>query len=133
MVTTGGRNTRSSAVSTSCSPLRLGGVFVLADGLEAKLARDKLDLIEVKTLVDGDHQPKVLESERDNLCRGNFQLLRQLADGDELVDTHGFPLFLYRGAPLCLDVLTRDRFFTPDGPALPVAAAHRRHRLEDVG
>ena len=38
-------------------------VVRLAHGLEAELAGDQLDLVEVEALVDGDHQPEILERE----------------------------------------------------------------------
>jgi hypothetical protein len=63
IVTTGGRDTSSSAVSSTASSPKSGEVLLLAHGLEAELARDQLDLIEVEALVDGDHQPQVLERE----------------------------------------------------------------------
>ena len=44
-------------------------VCVFAHRLEAELARDQLDLVEVETLVDRDHQPEILERERDDLRR----------------------------------------------------------------
>ena len=64
---------------------------------EAELPGDQLDLVEVESLVDGDHQPEVLERERDDLRRRDLQRLRELADADELVDADGLLLALDRG------------------------------------
>lgn len=59
--------------------VRLGGgnallclVRVFTNGLEAELARDQLDLVEVESLVDRHHQAEILERERDDLRRGDL-------------------------------------------------------------
>src|SRR6185437_399816 len=49
------------------SRVEIGGVLLFLHRLEAELSGDELDLIEVETLVDGDHQAKVLECEADDL------------------------------------------------------------------
>ena len=52
--------------------LELRGVLVLAHRLEAELAGDELDLIEVEPLVDRHHQAQILERELDDLRRGHL-------------------------------------------------------------
>jgi hypothetical protein len=66
----------------------VGEVLLLAHRLEAELARDQLDLVEVEALVDGDHDAQVLEREAHDLGRRDLEDLRQVRDGDELVDAH---------------------------------------------
>ena len=75
----------------------LGLVLVLAHRLEAELAGDQLDLVEVEALIDGDHQAEILEREADDLRRRDLQDLRELADGDELVDADELLLALDLG------------------------------------
>ena len=43
-------------------------VVAFLDRLKTKLARDQLNLIEIETLIDGDHQEQRLECESDDLC-----------------------------------------------------------------
>ena len=86
---------------------RVRGVLLLANGLEAELTSDQLDLIEVESLIDRDHEPEVLEREADDLRRGNLEDLGELADGDEFVDVNGFPLALTIRLALRLHLLAR--------------------------
>jgi hypothetical protein len=86
---------------------RLGFVFGLTHRTETEFARDQLDLVEVKTLVDGHHEAEILERERDDLGRGNFQNLRKLADGDELIDVNSLPFALGFGGPRRLEIFAR--------------------------
>ena len=51
------------------------------------VALGDLDLVEIEALVDGDHQPEILERKADDFRRRYLQDLRELADRDELVDT----------------------------------------------
>ncbi len=85
------------------------GVLLLANGLEAELTSDQLDLIEVESLIDRDHEAEILEREADDLRRGNLEDLRQLADGDEFVDVNGLPLALTIRLALRLHLLARRR------------------------
>ena len=108
MVTIGGRGARSSAlVGFRGRDAFFRLIRVFANGLEAELAGDQLDLVEVETLVDGDHQPEILEREGDDLGRGDLQNLRKLADGDEFVDANGLPLALGLGGACGLELLAR--------------------------
>ena len=109
----------------------VGLIRVFANGLEAEFAGDELDLIEVESLVDRDHQAQFLEGERDDLRRRRLEDLRKLADRDELVDANGLSLALGLGGASRLELLAR--------AATQVArrttrrcAAHGRHRLRDV-
>src|SRR4030081_2182833 len=77
--------------------LEIGSVLLLLHGLEAELAGNQLDLVEVEALVDRHHESEVLERKADDLNRGRLQYLRQLADCDELVDANGLFLTLYLG------------------------------------
>ena len=87
----------------------LGLIRVFANGLEAELAGDQFDLVEVEALVDRDHQSEVLERERDDLGRGDLQDLRELADRDEFVDADGLPLALGLGGARRLELFARCR------------------------
>ena len=51
------------------------GVLLLANGLEAELTSDQLDLVEVESLIDRDHQAKVLERKPDDLYGGTYRLV----------------------------------------------------------
>src|SRR5204862_4929854 len=82
-------------------------VLLLANRLEAELTGDQLDLIEVESLVDRHHEPKILEREADDLRRGNLEDVRQLADGDELIDVNGFSFALTLRLTLRLQLLAR--------------------------
>src|SRR4030095_3252137 len=83
------------------------GVLLLTNGLEAELASDQLDLIEVESLVDRDHEAEALEREADDLRRRNLEDVGQLADGDEFVDVNGLPLALTIRLALSLHLLAR--------------------------
>ena len=109
IVTIGGRGSRSSALSASVACPASGRVLLFAHRLEAEFASDQLDLIEVESLVDRDHEPEVLEREADDLRRGNLEDLGELADGDEFVDVNGFPLALTIRLALRLHLLARRR------------------------
>src|SRR5207249_3441624 len=108
-----------------------GLVRVLAHGLEAELAGDELDLVEVESLVDGDHQPHLLEGERDDLRGWRLQDLRELADRDELIDADGLAFALGLGGAGGLDILTPDATEIA-GAAARGGAAHGRHRFRNV-
>jgi hypothetical protein len=89
MVTTGGRKDRSLDVGGDDLVDALGRVLLLADGLEAELAGDELDLVEVQALVDGDHQAEVLKAKATICVAGTLQGHlgdRDARDRDELVD-----------------------------------------------
>src|SRR4029077_13594902 len=97
-----------------------------------EFAGDQLDLVEVEALIDGDHQPEVLEREPDDLdCRG-LQDLRELADGDELVDTNCLLLALHLGRLLGGKLLTIAAILGATRSAATNWPAHRRHRFSDV-
>ena len=66
--------------------LQLGGVLVLAHGLEAERGGDQLDLVEVEPLVHRHHQAQLLEGELDDLGGGHLHGARELGHRDELVD-----------------------------------------------
>src|SRR5579884_3106538 len=107
IVTTGGR-------VEVLWPVHLGGhaglvrlIFALANGLEAELAGNELDLVEVEALVDGHHQSEILEGEGHDLGGRHLENLRELADGDELVDANGLPLALRLGGASSLELLAR--------------------------
>ena len=105
---------------------------MLLDRLESELARDQLDLIEIKPLVDGDHQPEVLESETDDLYCRHLEDLRELAHGDELVHMYGFLLALGLGLSLRGELLTISAILGATRSAPTNRAAHRRHRFSNV-
>ena len=110
MVTTGGRGDEVLGAVDLRGRRRLRRlILVFANGLEAELAGDQLDLVEVEALIDRDHQPEILERERDDLGRRHLEDLRQLADGDELVDADRLPLALGLGGARRLEVLARCR------------------------
>jgi len=67
---------------------------------------------EVEALIDGDHQPQVLECKRDDLGSGNLELLRELADRHELINTDRLTFLLDRSATLRLDLFTRHGVIT---------------------
>src|SRR5688500_5790040 len=69
--------------------LEISGVLLFLDRLESELASNELDLIEVETLVDRYHQAEILERESNDLHRRRLENLRQLTDGNELVDADG--------------------------------------------
>ena len=47
-------------------------IGVFTNGLEAELTSDQLDLVEVESLIDGDHETEILEGERNDLRGGNL-------------------------------------------------------------
>ena len=68
MVTTGGRDSScSGGIRGGGGRIQVGGVLLFLHRLESELAGDQLDLVEVETLVDGDHQAEILEREADDL------------------------------------------------------------------
>ncbi len=96
MVTTGGRGHElfRSVLRRAVVP-RSAAYSSSLHGLEAEFASDQLDLIEVESLIDRDHEAEVLEGEPDDLVTaGVLSMLRKLADGDELVDANRL-LFLF--------------------------------------
>src|SRR5712691_9077707 len=112
--------------------LEIGGVFFLLHCLEAEFAGDQFDLVEVEPLIDGDHQPEVLEREPDDLYGRGLQDLRELADGDELVDTNRLLLALHLGGLLGGKLLTIAAILGAARSAATNWPAHRRHRFSDV-
>ena len=56
---------------------RRRGVLLFAHRLEAELAGDQLDLVEVEALIDRDHQPQILEGERHDLGRRHLEHVRR--------------------------------------------------------
>src|SRR6476620_2666185 len=66
------------------------GVLLFSYRLKSELTSDQFDLVEIETLVDGDHQAEVLESESNDLRCRHFENAGQLADRDEFVDVTGF-------------------------------------------
>ncbi len=105
-------------------------VLFLAHRLEAELARDQLDLVEVEALVDGHHQPEVLEGEGDDLARRDLEDVGQLGDGDELVDADGLLLALRLLAAHRLGFLAP--VITTPTAATTGAATHGAHDARDV-
>ncbi len=69
-------------------------VLLLAHRLEAELLQQQLDLVEVQSLVHGDHQAEVLERRTHDLRRRDVHELAQLGDRQELgnPDRAGLPL-----------------------------------------
>jgi hypothetical protein len=126
------RRTRHEVLSGINNLVRffLDSVFLFLHCLEAELARDQFNLVEVEALVDGDHQPEMLEREADDFCRGDLQDLREFRDSDEFVDAHSgaltfggcraerFELFTRRGIVKATTTTRR--------------TSQRRHRLRDV-
>ena len=108
----------------------LDGVFLFLHGLEAELAGDQLDLVEVETLVDGDHQPEMLECEADDFCRGYLQDLREFRDRDEFIDAHSCALTLGGCRAERLELFARCGIIEATTAAR--RTAQRRHRLRDV-
>src|SRR6185437_7649141 len=85
-----------------------GRVLLLTHGLESILAGNELDLVEVQPAVDRDHEPEVLERERDELRRRNLEDVAELTDRDELIDADGLALPLDLGRALRLYLLPRN-------------------------
>src|SRR5918999_4976254 len=107
-------------------------ILLLANGLEAELCRDQVDLIKVESLVDRDHEAEILERERDDLRGRDLEDLRELADGDELVYANGLPLALGRlGAQRLLLLALNAASQIGRGTTLRTAA-QRSDRLRDV-
>ena len=129
IVTTGGRETqRFRRVGDGLH--RGGGVFLFLLRVEAELARDELDLVEVEALIDRDHQPEILERERHDLRGRHLQDLGQLAHGDELVDADELLLDLGRGGAHRLDFFARA--VVARAATLRSGAAHLAHGARDV-
>ena len=99
MVTTGGRGDSSSGcVGLLDAPPRRH--TLLADGLEAELGGDELDLVEVEPLIDRHHHAQLLEGELDDLGRGNLHRLGELGHRDVFVDPDaGLFLLLFLRQP----------------------------------
>ena len=112
--------------------VQIGCVFLFFDSLETELPGDELDLVEVQALIDGDHQPQVLEREPDDLDRGNLENLRQLADGDELVHVNGLLLALGLGLLLRGDLLAIGSILGATRSTAADRSAHGGHRLSNV-
>src|SRR5690606_36456320 len=100
--------------------LRLDTVLLLTDRLEAELVEQQLDLVEVEALIDGDHQPEVLESGRDDLRWRHIDHLGDLRHGEELVHPNGSRLLLPDPLLLLLTTLLRRR---PVVAALPATTS----------
>ena len=100
MVTTGGRDFELLRGIVDRLLGDIGGlVFLLAHGLEAELAGDQLDLIEVESLVDRDHQPEVLEREADDLAWP--AILRICASSLTVMNSLTRTVFCSRSASAC--------------------------------
>src|ERR1700722_19110146 len=113
--------------------LALRGVLLLTHGLEAVLARNQLDLVELETLIDRLHEPEVLERKGHDLRRRDLQDVGKLADRDELVYPHGLPLTLGIRHPLRFDLFARRAIIERPAPrATTWARAQRAHRARDV-
>ena len=80
--------------------IQIRGVLFLLHCLEAEFAGDQLDLVEIESLVDGDHQTEILEREAHDLYSRRLENLSELANGDELVHAYRFLLALCLGLPL---------------------------------
>ena len=74
------------------------------DRMEAELAGNQFDLVEVETLIDGDHEAERLEREAHDLRGGHAEDLREFGDRDELVDAHGLPFALGGDLALLFEV-----------------------------
>ena len=113
--------------------LQVSGVIAFLDSLEPELAGDQLDLVEVETLIDGDHEAKRLEREADDLSGGNAKDLGEFRDRDELVDADGFAFLLDRGNALLLHLGAHVGSEATSTTAARRRASHGGHRLRDVG
>src|SRR5690606_3459729 len=111
--------------------LAAGGVLLFLHRLVAEPGRDQLDLVEVEALIDGHHQPQLLERELDALGGRHLDQVVGLGDRDELVDPD--PGLL----PLALLLFPRQLF--PVAAVIPAAGlahrapVHSRQGLLDVG
>ena len=106
IVTTGGRGASVSGASATVSTAD-AAYSSSRTRLEAELARDQLDLVEVEALIDGDHQAEILERERDDLRGRHLEDVGELAHRDELVDADELLLDLGRGGAHRLDLFAR--------------------------
>ena len=110
----------------------VGGIVAFLHSLESEFAGDQFDLIEVETLIDGDHQPKCLERKADDLCGGNAEDLCEFRHGDELIHTHRLPLTLGGGDALLLHLGAHVGAKTTSTATTRGRAAHGGHRFGDV-
>jgi hypothetical protein len=112
--------------------VQIGGVLLFLHRLESEFAGNELDLIEVKALIDGDHQAEILERESDDLDGLHLEDLGQLVDGDELVDAHRLLFALDLGLTLGGHLFAVATIFGTTSAAATDRSAHRRHGLADV-
>ena len=113
--------------------IQTSGVFLFLDRLETKFAGDELDLIEVESLVDGDHQSKVLECKCNDLRRADLEDLRELTDRNELVDANGFLFALCCCGALCLDLFAALIISAASASAAHDSLTQRAHRARNAG
>jgi hypothetical protein len=111
----------------------IGGVVAFLDGLEAELAGNEFDLVEVEALVDGDHQPQRLEGKAHDLRGGDAENLREFGDRDELVHAHGLALTLSGRLALLLRLGAHFGAKATTRAATLWRAAQGGHGLGDVG
>ena len=108
-------------------------VLLLAYRLEAKFARDQLDLVEVQALVDRDHEAQLFEREGDDLGGRHLQNVRKLGDGNELVHPNQCLLSLaLLGLPLLLQLSEGGLVIATADALLGGPALDRRERTTDV-
>ena len=102
--------------------------------LESEFASNEFDLIEVKTLIDGDHQPQRFECKAHDFRGFHAENLREFGNCDELVDANCLAFLLGRGYALLLGLGTHvGTKTTAPWAAARWRAAHGSHGLGDVG
>src|SRR5690606_23155941 len=113
--------------------LHLGDVLLLTHRLIAELVHQQFDLVEVEPLVDGDHQPEVLEGGGDDLRGRHVNQFGDLRHGQELVDPDSRRLLLADALALLLASLLRGRTLVAAATtaASTASALHRGHGLPE--
>ena len=113
----------------------LHSLSVDIDSLVAILIEDKVDLILLETLVDGDHKPEI-EAVDDDVIDGNVKHLGEVVDGDELSQLELLALALLCSQQLLSLLLTSLALLTAIlccGLAGAVTTSlHGRHSLLDL-
>ena len=114
---------------------RLHSLCVHIDSLVAILIEDKVDLILLETLIDGDHKPEI-EAVDDDVIDGNVKHLGEVVDGDELSQLELLALALLCSQQLLSLLLTSLALLTAilcSGLAGAVTTSlHGRHSLLDL-
>ena len=107
-------------------------VLLLANRGAPELIEEHFDLGEVEALIDGHHEPEVLECGPDDLSGGHVDEVGQLRYGQEFVYTNDFPLSFLLLARLLLGglALLFGRCGSLTTALLPSALELRHHPLD---